>query len=177
MQHSTMQSPIWAWLVLIGGGLFLISALPGIIFTVLMTFFKPNELSFVSFIMAAISVSILFVTGWAMKRAYRAIKAFNEAKQGAMPAAAPAGSLSYSPLKTKKPIWPWVVIVPGILLMIKAGAGVMMLPIMPIFLAGMSTDSGTAPDYLPFLIIVGGYGLMIVYIILVVRAIKALRGK
>lgn len=77
--------------------------------------------------------------------------------------------------KTSTTIWPWLVLIPGGLLLVSTGPGIIMLPIMPLFLAAMSTDSGANPDYVPLLIIVIGYGLMIGYITLVVLAIKKLR--
>ncbi|MDM5330100.1 hypothetical protein [Neobacillus sp. CF12] len=61
--------------------------------------------------------------------------------------------------------------------MIGSGPGAIMLPIMPLFLAGMSTDSLDTPDYVPILIFVIGYGLMIGYTFLLIKAIKTLRKK
>lgn len=171
MRHSNLQQPIWAWVVLIGCGLFLLSALPGFLLTLFMTFWQANELSFFSIIFMTITLCILVVTGWGMKRAIQAIRAYNQAKKNLV--------LEYIEVtdNRKKPIWPWVVIGSGALLLISAGPGVIMLPIAPLFLAGMSTDSGTTPDYVPILILVIGYGLIVGYIILLVKAIKALRAK
>ncbi|HZG71398.1 MAG TPA: hypothetical protein VEY51_07640 [Chondromyces sp.] len=79
--------------------------------------------------------------------------------------------------KTQKPIWPWIVIGFGAVSLIGAGPGAIMLPIMPLFLAAMSTDSGNTPDYVPSLILVIGYGLLIGYTTLLIKAIKTLRSK
>lgn len=181
MQHSSPQQPIWAWIVLIGGGLFLLSAFPGLIMVIIMSFWKANELSFFSILFMTIALCIIVAAGWGMMKAFRAIQSYNRNKQDFLheyfkdiDLAEP--SVGHS-TKKRKPIWPWIAIAPGAFLLISSGPGVILLPIAPLFLAGMSTDSGSTPDYVPLLILVVGYGLMIGYTILVVKAIKTLRAK
>jgi hypothetical protein len=181
MQHSNLQQPIWAWIVLIGGGLFLLSAFPGIFLVLFMSFWQANELSYFTFIYMTIALCILVVTIWGMKRALGAIQAYNREKRSFLNEyfkdINPAELSNSLSVKKQKPIWPWIVLAPGALLLISTGPGVIILPIAPLFLAGMSTDSGTTPDYVPILIFTVGYGLMIGYFILVVKAIKTLRAK
>ncbi|WP_284036934.1 hypothetical protein [Neobacillus sp. 114] len=178
MRPSNQQQPIWAWVVLIGGALFLISALPGMLFIIFMPFWKADELSFFTMIFAAISLCILIVTAWGIKRAYNALRDYNRAKKAyELESLQEKKLLNNLSSETKKPIWPWIVIGLGALLVVSSGPGIIMLPIGPLFLAGMSTDSGTTPDYVPFLIIVIGYGLMAGYVILLIKAIKTLRAK
>ncbi|WP_423800676.1 hypothetical protein [Neobacillus sp. SAB-20_R2A] len=178
MRPSNQQQPIWAWVVLIGGGLFLFTSLPGLPFIIFMTFWKANELSFFSLIFIVISLAIISVIIWGMKRAYNALRDYNRAKKAyELESLQEPKLLNSHSSKTKKPIWPWVVIGLGALLIVGTGPGIIMLPIAPLFLAGMSTDSGTTPDYVPFLIIVIGYGLMAGYVILLIKAIKTLKAK
>lgn len=181
MSQSNLQQPIWAWIILIGGGLFLLSAFPGIFFILFMSFWKANELSFFTIIYMTIALCILVVTLWGMKRAYGAIQHYNREKKSFLNEyfkdIEPLELSKTTTVQKKKPIWPWIALAPGALLLIGSGPGVLMLPIAPLFLAGMSTDSGTTPEYVPLLILVVGYGLMIGYIILVVKAIKTLRAK
>jgi hypothetical protein len=172
MSQPNQQNPIWAWVVLICGAIFCVSSLPGIIFTTFMhirqqsaTFFSIMGLTFV--------ICVMIVIFWGMKRAWKAIKLYNKYKAQFTI----IEMKSDTPSQQKKPIWPWVVIGLGALTVLGMGPGVIMLPIMPLFLAGMSTDSGTTPDYVPLLILLIGYGLMIGYIILLVKAIKRLRDK
>ncbi|MCM3585843.1 hypothetical protein M3182_08815 [Mesobacillus maritimus] len=178
MQSDT-QYPIWAWVVLIGGAIFLVSALPGFISTLLIPLWKPDELGMFSMLFSLMALCFLFFRIWGMRKAYQALKAYQPLqKQQASFVSQPQNIVEESPLPViKKPIWPWFFIVPGVLLLIGMGSAVLMLPIMPLFLAGMSTDSGTVPDYVPILIILVGYGVMIGFTILLVLAIRALRKK
>ncbi|WP_181313551.1 hypothetical protein [Planomicrobium soli] len=48
---------------------------------------------------------------------------------------------------------------------------------MPMYLAAMSTDSGTMPGYVPVLSVIIGYALISAYVVLLIRAVKALRAK
>ncbi|WP_218895473.1 hypothetical protein [Neobacillus driksii] len=52
-----------------------------------------------------------------------------------------------------------------------------MLPVMPLLLAAFSTHSPSTPDYVPILIIFVGYGILVGYTILLIKAIKKLRLK
>jgi hypothetical protein len=181
MRHSNPQQPIWAWIVLIGGGLFLFSAFPGLFLVFIMSAWKANELGFFTILYMTIALCLLAGTVWGLVKAFKAIRPYNQQKKDFLheyfkDINSPE-SVNSAVSKKAKPIWPWIVIAPGALLLISSGPGVIMLPIAPLFLAGMSTDSGTTPEYIPLLILVVGYGLMISYIILVVKAIKTLRAK
>ena len=179
-EENTMSTekkpPLLAWFVLIGGALFLVNALPGFIFLFLMKFKQSGVFHFFSLFYLTIALVIVLGAIWAMKRSFDAIKEFHVFKrdtniQNSRPTASPPSE------KTSRTIWPWLVLIPGGLLLVSTGPGMIMLPIMPLFLAAMSTDSGTTPDYVPLLIIVIGYGLIIGYITLVILAIKKLRKK
>lgn len=173
MSQPYQQKPIWAWVVLILGGLFMVFSLPGMLLTLFMQIRQLESVTSISIIFFTIDVCMIVVLLWGMKRAWTAIKKYNEYKT------------KYTVIETnldptpqeKKPIWPWVVIGVGALPVLGMGPGVIMLPIMPLFLAGMSTDSGTTPEYVPMLILLIGYGIMIGYILLLVKAIKRLRSK
>ncbi len=173
MSQPYQQHPIWAWVVLILGGLFMVFSLPGMLLTLFMQIRQLEIVTSISIIFFTIGVCMIVVLIWGMKRAWTAIKHYNEYKAKYTIIEVK----SDSPTQEKKPIWPWVVIGLGALSVFGMGPGVIMLPIMPLFLAGMSTDSGTTPDYVPMLILFIGYGLMIGYIILLVKAIKRLRSK
>ncbi|MCM3603027.1 hypothetical protein M3175_20005 [Robertmurraya korlensis] len=173
MSQPYQQNPIWAWVVLILGGLFMIFSLPGMLLTLFMQMRQLEILSSISIIFFTIGVCMIVVLIWGMKRAWSAIKSYNEYK-ASYTVIEP--KLDPTP-QEKKPIWPWVVIGVGALSVLGMGPGVIMLPIMPLFLAGMSTDSGTTPEYVPMLILLIGYGIMIGYTILLVKAIKRLRSK
>ncbi|MFD2215260.1 hypothetical protein [Metabacillus endolithicus] len=170
------KPPLLAWFVLIGGALFLINALPGFIFLFLMKFKQSGFFHFFSLFYLIIALVIILGAIWAMKRSFDKIKNFHVLKKET--------NMQDSLLTTSTPsekisttIWPWLVLIPGGLLLVSTGPGIIMLPIMPLFLAAMSTDSGVTPGYVPLLIIVIGYGLMLGYITLVVLAIKKLRKK
>jgi len=173
MSQPYQQNPIWAWVVLILGGLFMVFSLPGMLLTLFMQIRQLEIVSSISIIFFTIGVCMIVVLIWGMKRAWMAIKSYNEFKAKY---AVIEPKLDSTP-PVKKPIWPWVVIGVGALSVLGMGPGVLMLPIMPLFLAGMSTDSGTTPEYVPMLILLIGYGLMIGYTILLVKAIKRLRSK
>lgn len=170
------QKPLWPWFVLIGGGIFLVSAGPGLFFTILLPFWRAEELGLFMYIFITITAFTIIGTIWGMVKAYQALRNPHQPINDIpyLPEQQIESQESHKNSTSKKPIWPWVIIVPGALLLVGSGPGVLMLPIMPLFLAGMSTDSGNTPDYVPLLIILIGYTLMIGYIILVVIAIKTL---
>jgi hypothetical protein len=174
--NTDKKTPLLAWFVFIGGALFLINALPGLIFLFFMKFKQSGFFHFFSIFYLVIAMVIILGTIWAMKRSFEAIKAFHVSKKKAHMQNS-ISNPSPSSGKLSRTIWPWLVLIPGGLLLVTTGPGIIMLPIMPLFLAAMSTDSGMTPEYIPLLIIVIGYGLMIGYIILVVLAIKKLRKK
>lgn len=172
MDHKKLENPLWAWFVLVGGGLFLIKAAPGMLFTLAIPLWKPDEISFFTYIYIPFVLGILVAAIWGMKKAYGAIRVYQKDKINQVP----EPIIQETPT-TKKPVWPWVVIGLGAVLVIGSGPAALMLPMMPLFLAGMSTDSSQTPDYVPILIILIGYGIIIGYIILLVQAIKKLRAK
>lgn len=172
MTQSKAQNPLWAWFTLIGGVCFLFTGAPYLFMTALIPIWKPDELSFFSIMYITLALCMLIVLFWGMKQAFLTLKAYK--KRGENQAAVPEIKPSTG---NQKPVWPWVVIVPGALLLIFSGPGAIMLPIMPLFLAGMSTDSGTVPDYVPLAIFFGGYGLIAGYVMLLVKAIKTLKAK
>lgn len=177
-QPPVPQKPIWAWFVLIFGAIFLTLTAPAGIILLLVPFFKPDEISFMSSLLTAIMLILPAAAIWAMFRSYKAVKAYHLLqKEVALLPPKEETSLDGTlvPEKAKKPIWPWLIIAPGALLLISSGPGAVMFPIMPLFLAGMSTDSPDTPGYVPALLIIGGYALMIGYGILVWRAIQTLR--
>jgi hypothetical protein len=108
-----------------------------------------------------------------------AIKVYQQAKSKHVP---PQVQVAPEPIAheqpaVKKPVWPWIVIGAGAVLVISTGPAAIMLPVMPLLLAGFSTDSSSTPDYVPTLIIFVGYGILLGYILLLVKAIKRLRTK
>lgn len=192
MKQREITNPIWAYIVLIGGGIFAFSTLPGMLLIMTVPFWKHDEISFFSVLFMVIGLCVIVVIGWGMRKAFVAIKTYREwsktmgpVTDGAEKLAEPIGGAGEKTAellegvaeKKKKPIWPWIALAPGALLLVTSGPGVLMLPIMPLFMAGMSTDSGNTPGYVPGLIIFVGYGLLIGYIILVVKAIKTLRAR
>ncbi|MDR6121445.1 Na+/proline symporter [Bacillus sp. SLBN-46] len=189
MKQTEITNPIWAYFVLIGGGIFAFSTLPGMLMLMTVPFWKPDEISFFSVLFMVIGLCVLIVIGWGMKKAFVAIKTYRAWIKTVEPVVGEKpieliggkGEKTAEPLdggseKKKKPIWPWIALAPSALILVSSGPGVLMLPIAPLFLAGMSTDSGNTPGYVPGLIIVIGYGLLIGYTVLVVKAIKTLRG-
>lgn len=177
-QPPVPQKPIWAWFVLIFGAAFLTLTAPASIILLLVPFFKPDEISFMSSLLTAFMLILPAAALWAMVRSYKAVKAYQRHQREVaflQPEEDIASGNAPIPPKTKKPIWPWLVIAPGAALLISSGPGAVMFPIMPLFLAGMSTDSPDTPGYVPALLIFGGYGLMIGYGLLVWRAIRTLR--
>jgi hypothetical protein len=48
MNHKQIENPLWAWFVLIGGGIFLLKAAPGMLITVAIPLWKPDEFSIFS---------------------------------------------------------------------------------------------------------------------------------
>lgn len=183
MQQPAVEKPknqLLSWFVLIAGGFFLAPTLPFTLLLILMPLWKPDEVSFISMLFTSIPVGLCVLAIWAMRRAFKSLRPPKGAadKQVAIPQPeTPVHSTEPTQPPAKKPLWPWIIIVPGALLLVAAGPGAMMLPIMPMYLAAMSTDSGTTPDYVPALIIVIGYALIFGYILLLVKAVKALRGK
>jgi hypothetical protein len=173
MGQFEAQKPLWPWFVLIGGGIFLVSAAPGLLMSFLLPFWKAEELGLFMYIFILIATLMLIGTIWGMVKAYQALRNPIQPIHD-IPLNSEKFQESHKNLSNKKPIWPWVVIAPGALLLISSGPGVIMFPIMPLFLAGMSTDSGSTPDYVPILIVLIGYTLIIGYVTLVVIAIRTL---
>ncbi|MED4532412.1 hypothetical protein [Metabacillus fastidiosus] len=178
MHDSSLKNPIWAWFVLIGGLLFLIQFFPTIIITLVLLFQKPADLTSFSIIYMTMALCIVVIAVWAIKRALYALKTYNKVKKEQQQNFSGDSSklITAELSKRKKTIWPWVVIGSGVLLLISAGPGVIMLPIMPIFLAGMASDAGPPPAYVPFLILTIGYGIIIGYTILFIKAVKKIKG-
>jgi hypothetical protein len=190
MKQTEITNPIWAYFVLIGGGIFALTTFPGILLMMTIPLWKRDEISFFSILFMVIGLCFIIVIGWGMKKAFVAIKTYRVWIKTVEPGVSEKpieliggkGEKTAEPIdggseKKKKPIWPWVALAPGALILVSSGPGVLMLPIAPLFLAGMSTDSGNTPGYVPGLIIVIGYGLLIGYTVLVVKAIKRLRVK
>jgi hypothetical protein len=178
--QPAIQKPknlILAWFVLIAGGLFLVPTLPYTLLLLLMPIWKPDEAGFFSTLLTAIPASICAATIWGMRRAYKTVRPAKTVQGPDELEEQLAQPVQAMPSFEKKLIWPWFVIVPSGLLMVAMGPGTMMLPIMPVYLAAMSTDSGSVPDYVPALIFVIGYALILGYAILLFKAIKALRAK
>ncbi|TWT14576.1 hypothetical protein [Planomicrobium sp. CPCC 101079] len=157
----------------------MISTLPYMLILLFMPLWKPDEVSMLSMIFTVIPVSICALVIWTMRRAYKTVRSIKTLATWQAPDLEPAtqNTGAEPPHAVKKPVWPWLVIVPGALLLLSMGPGAMMLPIMPLYLAAMSTDSGTAPSYVPALLVIIGYALICGYVVLLVRAIKALRAK
>jgi hypothetical protein len=179
MNQSKIENPLWAWLVRIGAGIFLLKAAPGIIITVAIPLWKPDEFSIFSIFYFVFALGILALTILGMKKAYSAIKAYQQVKNNQV---VPHVEVSPEPITqiqpaAKKLVWPWIVIGAGVILVISTGPAALMLPVMPLLLAAFSTDSPSTPDYVPILIIFVGYGILVGYTILLIKAIKKLRLK
>ncbi|MGK7379363.1 hypothetical protein ACSFXN_16140 [Planococcus sp. 1R117A] len=175
-QPPSAQFPLLAWFVLIIGAFFFVSMLPIFFMTVILPIWRPEEFSFVSVIILLIAAGFMAIAWRMMKWAKQEMKtAGRQKKEMSLPPEERPSLLLPEEVPDKKPIWPWLVIAPGALLLISAGPGAVMFPIMPLFLAGMSTDSETVPEYVPLLIILIGYGVMGGYVYWLFRAIKALR--
>lgn len=177
-QLPAKRPPIFAWFILIVSAFFLVSMLPIVFMTAILPVWRPEEFSIVSVIMLLIALSFaagaLLAIRWAKRTIGDAAQPNTEAEE-ASTEHPPSFSEGEEAEEKKKPVWPWLVIAPGALLLVSTGPGAVMLPIMPLFLAGMSTDSGNTPDYVPALIILIGYGIIGIYGYWVFRAIKALR--
>ncbi|MBZ5202693.1 hypothetical protein HU147_15905 [Planomicrobium chinense] len=177
-QSPAKRPPILAWFILIVSAFFLVSMLPIVFMTAILPIWRPEEFSIVSVIMLLIALSFaagaLLAIRWAKRTIGDAAQPNTEAEEASTehPSSFSEGEEGKG---KKKPVWPWLVIAPGALLLITTGPGAIMLPIMPLFLAGMSTDSGNTPDYVPALIILIGYGIIGIYGYWVFRAIKTLR--
>ncbi|NYE03363.1 hypothetical protein F4694_000082 [Bacillus niacini] len=74
MNQSKIENPFWAWFVLIGGGIFLLKAAPGMLITVAIPLWKPDEFSTFSIFYFVFALGILALTILGMKKAYSAIK-------------------------------------------------------------------------------------------------------
>lgn len=178
-QPRKAETPIWAWFVLVVGAMFSVTMVPVLLIFLLLPFFRPQETSIVSILFTGFAFLMVATAVWGMAKALKAIKFHRQTRQEPVillektePTIESAGT---GPSETAKPLWPWFVILPGAALIVMSGPGALMFPIMPLFLAGMSTDSGQTPQYVAMLIILIGYGLMIGYAILVVLAVRALR--
>ncbi|WKA51919.1 hypothetical protein QWY22_04755 [Planococcus liqunii] len=178
MQSLAKRPPMLAWLVLIVSAFILVSMLPIIFMTAVLPIWRPEEFSIVSVVMLVVALSFaagaLLSIRWAKRTIGAAVRRNSELEEKSMehPPAFPQAEKAE---EKKKPVWPWLVIAPGALLLVSTGPGAVMLPIMPLFLAGMSTDSGNTSDYVPALIILIGYGIMGIYGYWLFRAIKVLR--
>lgn len=173
----TSSSMILSWVILIGGAVIFVTIAPFALLLVLMPFWKPDEVSFLSMVFTAIPLVMSVLVFWTMSRAYKSIRnqrQIMEHYENTMAEEIEPILLEKEP-ENNKPVWPWLVIIPSILLLISMGPGVVMLPVMPLFLAGMSTDSGQTPDYVPMLIILIGYGLLAGSGFLFFKAIRVLR--
>lgn len=172
------SSMILSWVILIGGTILFVTIAPFALLLALMPFWKPDEVSILSMVFTATPLSMSILVFWIMSRAYKSIR--NQHKQFMEPhenteAEEIEPILLEKETANNKPVWPWLVIIPSILLLISMGPGVVMLPIMPVFLAGMSTDSGQTPGYVPMLIILIGYSLLAGFCFLFFKAIRVLR--
>ncbi|MGM0903782.1 MAG: hypothetical protein ACQEXB_22110 [Bacillota bacterium] len=138
------QKPLWPWFVLIGGAIFLVSAGPGLLFTILLPFWRAEELGLFMCIFIMITVFTIIGTVWGMVKTYQALRNFNQPINGIpfLPEQQIESQEYHKNSPSKMPIWPWFIIVPGALLLVGSGPGVLMLPIMPLFLAGMSDRFG-----------------------------------
>lgn len=150
MTKPEIKNPIWAWIVLVGGGLFLLRSAPSLLMVMLIPLWRTEEVNF--FTIPTIGIALFAVIGviWGMIRAYKAIIAYNMVKKNPASLVSPhnpaAANEPKGILDNQKPIWPWLVIAPGALLLIGGGPTVFMLPLMPLLLAGFSSDSPSTPD-------------------------------
>ncbi|MDA5107168.1 hypothetical protein FOI68_14130 [Brevibacillus sp. LEMMJ03] len=75
--------------------------------------------------------------------------------------------------KTKQPIWAWIVIVLTGGCLILLGSSAWALFAIPLLMAGFSTDSPSTPKYVPILILIIGYGILIGWVLLFYTAIRS----
>lgn len=178
MQSPATRPPMLAWFVLIVSAFILLSMLPIVFMTAILPIWRPEEFSVVSMVMLLVALSFaagaLLAIRWSKQTIGTAVRRNSalEEKSSELPSAFPEAEKAG---EKKKPVWPWLVIAPGALLLVSTGPGAVMLPIMPLFLAGMSTDSGNTSAYVPALIILIGYGIIGIYGYWLFRAIKVLR--
>jgi hypothetical protein len=81
MNHKQIENPSWAWFVLIGGGIFLLKAAPGMLIMVAIPLWKPDEFSIFSIFYLIFALGILAVTFWGMKKSYNVHKDISTGKK------------------------------------------------------------------------------------------------
>ena len=96
MENQKKKNPLWAWFVLIAGGLFLLQSLPGMLLTIAIPIWKPDEISFFTVIYIPIVLGILVVTIWGLKKAFTAIKDYQQVKNTGISAPQPKTYYSVS---------------------------------------------------------------------------------
>ncbi|EST53860.1 hypothetical protein T458_18805 [Brevibacillus panacihumi W25] len=74
---------------------------------------------------------------------------------------------------TKQPIWAWIVIGITGLFILKYGLAVLALPILPILLAGFATDSPGTPGYVPIVVMIVSYLILLGWLLLLIFAIRS----
>jgi hypothetical protein len=74
---------------------------------------------------------------------------------------------------TKQPIWAWIVLILTGLVILKTGFGFIAIPLLPLLLAGFSTDAPGTPAYVPILVLVISYSILLVWVVLLVFAIRS----
>lgn len=78
-------------------------------------------------------------------------------------------------VSAKKSVWAWGFLGVTSVILAILGPGFLVLPLLPLLLAGFSQDAGPTAAYIPFGIIFGGYGLMIFWGWGVYKALKRIR--
>ncbi|MFE8701605.1 hypothetical protein ACFYKX_13455 [Cytobacillus sp. FJAT-54145] len=154
------QKPVWAYVYIILSVLFLLQYGITLFFMVLNPFVSMFSGGFSSYwtMLSIVALVIIAVWFYFFRKAIREIKAYNLVVKDALAKESDDGVRDKNPLLVGKKS-SWIVI--GIFAVcIFLGPGIFTLPIMPLFLAGMSTDSGTTPAYVPILIIIVGYSVM-----------------
>ncbi|WP_421617765.1 hypothetical protein ACAF76_009900 [Brevibacillus sp. TJ4] len=73
----------------------------------------------------------------------------------------------------KQPIWAWIVIVISALFIANYGLAVLALPILPLLLAGFATDSPDTPGYVPIVVMVVSYFILLAWLLLLIFAIRS----
>jgi hypothetical protein len=61
MNQSKIENPLWAWFVLIGGGIFLLKVAPGMLITVAIPLWKPEVPILIIFVGYGILVGSTFI--------------------------------------------------------------------------------------------------------------------
>ncbi|QYY43096.1 Holliday junction resolvase RecU [Aneurinibacillus sp. XH2] len=172
-EHFEEQKrPLWAYITVAITTLFLLAQGPKVFllpfFPFMMSGFlnRPFNPSVIQIFFLLVGLTILAVAVWLIVKAIRAI--IKDQKRNPF-------RKNKGEFKRKGPLWAWIVIAIFGLGIIWIGPGILMLPILPLIMAGFSADSPNTPEYVPLMVMGIGYALLIGCIVLFISAIRAIK--